>query len=87
MEEVTLDETTEIEVEVEDEIPFDEKFKALEQQCYIMYLQVHALTKLLTDKEVLTQDDISEEMEEMNKNLVKIVTEVLEEEKAAKAKA
>jgi nucleoside-triphosphatase THEP1 len=82
-EDVITDETTEVAPEQE-EVTQLEKFQALEQQCYIMYLQLHALTKLLTDKEVLTQDEISEEMEEMNKNLVNMVTEILEEEKKAK---
>lgn len=56
----------------------DQRLSALENQAYIMYLQLNAVTKLLLDKDILTQDEITSEMDTLNEEIQKMTKEMVE---------
>jgi len=58
----------------------EERLAALENQCYIMYLQLNAETKLFLDKEILTQDEITKEMDNLNGEIVNVTQSLMEQE-------
>lgn len=58
------------------EITFEERLAALENQSYVMYLQLNAATKILIDKEILDKEMITKEMDELNDHLYKITQEI-----------
>jgi uncharacterized membrane protein YukC len=62
------------------EISIDERLAALENQSYVMYLQLNAVTKILIDKEVIDKDTITKEMDELNNHLFEITKELQEKD-------
>lgn len=63
----------------------EERLSALENQCYIMYLQLNALTKLLLDKEILSQEIVTKEMDNLNTEIVKVTKGLIEKAEAEEA--
>jgi hypothetical protein len=61
------------------EISIDERLAALENQSYVMYLQLNAATKILIDKEILDKELITKEMDELNNHLFQITQEIQEQ--------
>lgn len=45
---------------------FMERFEALEEQCYLMYLQLNAITQLLVDNGILLKEQIKTTMDGMH---------------------
>ena len=72
-------------IPADENIPFDERFGALEHQCYLMYLQVNAITQLLVDKEILKKEDIGAQMDAMHLEVVSSVQKLQEAENEAAA--
>jgi hypothetical protein len=64
------------------EISMDERLAALENQSYVMYLQLNAATKILIDKEILDKELITKEMDELNNHLFAITQEIQEQGEA-----
>lgn len=64
---------------------FEERLAALENQSFIMYLQLNAVTKILVDKEILAKDVLTAEMDELNKQLYDITMELIDKDKAKAA--
>ena len=48
------------------EQPSLERFEALEHQCYLMYLQLNAVTQLLVDNGILLKEQIKTTMDGMH---------------------
>ena len=48
---------------------FLERFEALEHQCYLMYLQLNAVTQLLVDHGILLKDQIGTVMDGMHSEI------------------
>ena len=63
----------------------EERLAALENQSFIMYLQLNAVTKILIDKGVLDKEVLTQEMDELNKQLYDITMELMDKDKAAAA--
>jgi hypothetical protein len=82
-----MSEETNYEMPVDETVPFDERFGALEHQCYLMYLQLNAITQLLVDKEVLKKEDIGSQMDGMHIEVVSAVQKLQEDEEAVAAEA
>lgn len=56
-----------------EEPTMEQRLGALENQAYIMYLQLNALTKLLVnDKDIVTQEELTAEMDELNTQIQNI---------------
>lgn len=70
------------EVPVDNSISFEERFGALEHQCYLMYLQLNAVTQLLVNQEVLKKEDIGSQMDGMHVEVVSAVNKLNEAEEA-----
>ena len=60
----------EYQVPVEDGASFDDRFAALEHQCYLMYLQLNAITQLLVTNDVLKKEEIGSIMDQMHGDVV-----------------
>jgi hypothetical protein len=73
----------EYQVPVDESIPFDERFGALEHQCYLMYLQLNAITQLLVDKDLLKKEEIGALMDSMHLEVVSAVNKLQESEDEA----
>jgi hypothetical protein len=73
------------EVPVDSTISFEERFGALEHQCYLMYLQLNAVTQLLVDQGVLKKEDIGAQMDGMHVEVVSAVNKLQEAEEEAVA--
>lgn len=58
----------------------EQRLEALENQLYVIYLQVNGLTKLLLDKEVVTQEEVSTEMEALNQEIFRVTKEIIEKQ-------
>lgn len=86
VEDTTVTEEVNEQEQDDDVVSFEEKYQALEQQCYLMYVQLHSLTKILVDANVVSQSKLSEEMEELNRELIKLTAEIIEEEKKLRSK-
>lgn len=67
---------------VDENISFEERFGALEHQCYLMYLQVNAVTQLLVDGGILKKEDIGAQMDGMHLEVVSAVQKLQEDEVA-----
>lgn len=50
----------------EEEVPFTERFAALEHQAYLMYLQLNAVTQILVEKDVIVKEEIGKLMDIMH---------------------
>ena len=61
----------------------EERLAALENQSFIMYLQLNAVTKILIDKGILDKESLTQEMDELNKQLYDITMELMEKDKVA----
>ena len=72
--------TTQATYEVPDNsgVSFEERFAALEHQCYLMYLQLNAITQLLVDGGTLEKENIGKQMDGMHNEIVKAVEEIQE---------
>ena len=57
-------------------VTFEERFAALEHQCYLMYLQLNAITQLLVDGGTLEKEKIGKQMDGMHNEIVKAVEEI-----------
>jgi hypothetical protein len=64
---------------VEEAITLEERLTAIENQCYFMYLQLGSVTKLLLEKEIITQDAMKQNMDELNKELFELTSEMMKE--------
>lgn len=64
-----------------------ERMDALENQLYVIYLQLNAATKLLLDKGVITHDEMTKEMDVLNKEIFKLTADVMDKVKAEGAEA
>ena len=51
------------------EINLEDRLSAVENQAYIMYLQLNGLTKIILEKNLLTQEELTKEMDELNKQI------------------
>ena len=60
----------------------EQRMESLENQFYLAYLQLNALTKLLVEKDIIQQEEISTEMETLNKEIYKVTNELIEKAKA-----
>jgi hypothetical protein len=55
----------------------EQRLGALENQAYIMYLQLNALTKILiNDKDLLSQEDLTGEMDALNQQIQEMSEEM-----------
>ncbi len=68
------------EVQELDEPSFKERFLALENQSYVMYLQLNALTAKLVEQGTIDKDKLVEAMSEFDKEIQKIAKEIQEGE-------
>lgn len=67
-----------------EEPTIEQRLGALENQAYIMYLQLNALTKILVnDKELVTQEELTAEMDELNTQIQNIAEGAAAEEAPA----
>lgn len=57
-------------------VTFEERFAALEHQCYLMYLQLNAITQLLVDGGTLEKEKIGKQMDGMHNEIIKAVEEL-----------
>ena len=57
-------------------VTFEERFAALEHQCYLMYLQLNAITQLLVDGGTLDKEKIGKQMDGMHNEIIKAVEEL-----------
>lgn len=64
---------------VDEDVSFDERFASLEHQCYLMYLQLNAITQLLVNNSTLSKDDIGKQMDGMHTEIEKAVEELQSE--------
>jgi polyhydroxyalkanoate synthesis regulator phasin len=55
------------------------QIEALENQAYILYLQLNAVTKQLMEKGTLDKDQLTKDMDELNDQLYNIAKETQEE--------
>ncbi len=62
------------------EISMEERLAALENQSYVMYLQLNAATKILIDKGLLDKELITKEMDELNNHLYQITQEIADQD-------
>jgi hypothetical protein len=69
------------------ELSFEERFGALEHQCYLMYLQLNAVTQLLVESNNLQREDIGKKMDTMHEEVVSAVKQIQEEEAEEAANA
>lgn len=65
--------------ETDEEIPFDERFAALEHQAYLMYLQLNAVTQLLVEKDVVKKEEIGKLMDSMHTEITGAVEKLQSE--------
>jgi hypothetical protein len=72
-------------VPVEEDASFDDRFAALEHQCYLMYLQLNAITQLLVQNDVLKKEDIGASMDSMHGSIVETVSKLQDEEKVGQS--
>ena len=63
---------------------FEERFASLEHQNYLMYLQLNAITKLLTDNGFLVKEQIGALMDSMHEEIEVSVNEIEKEEEEKK---
>lgn len=84
MEELTLEglaaQLSELRVVIE---KHEKRIEALENQAYILYLQLNAVTKQIIEKGTLDKDQLTKDMDELNDQLYKVAQEGFEEEEAA----
>lgn len=60
----------------------DERVAALENQCYLMYLQINGVTAELIEKGTLTKEELTAAMDRINQELYEVTMEMIEKEKA-----
>ena len=61
-------------MEEKDLIKFDELIKrteAIENQAYILYIQMNAVCKMLIEKEIISKDELTKNMDELNDEIYK----------------
>lgn len=73
-----MSEETNYQVPTDSDVPFDERFAALEHQCYLMYLQLNAITQLLVDNGTLEKESIGTQMDNMHLEVVSAVQKIQE---------
>jgi hypothetical protein len=67
-----------VEEEVETpDIPVEQRIDALENQLYIIYLQVNSISKLLIENETVSREDLLKEMNSLNGELYQLTQEVV----------
>lgn len=64
------------------ELTLEERIEAIENQFYIAYLQINSIAKSLDEKEIVTQDEVHENMETLNKEIYRVTNELIEKAKA-----
>jgi hypothetical protein len=58
----------------------EQRLGALENQAYIMYLQLNALTKIIVnDKELVSQEELTAEMDSLNQQIQEMSEEMAAE--------
>lgn len=62
------------------EISLEERLSALENQSYVMYLQLNGITKILIDKGIVDKEDLTKEMDDLNTQLFEVTKEMREKE-------
>lgn len=62
------------------EFSVDERLQAVENQAYITYLLCNSIVKILTDKGILSQDQLAKEMDTLNTKLYEATKEQVEKE-------
>lgn len=65
----------------------EERLAALENQSFIMYLQLNAVTKILIDNGIIDKEKLTAEMDELNKQLYDVTMEMMARDKAAAEEA
>lgn len=61
--------------------PIEDRLAALEQQAFIMYLQLNSITKILVeDKEILSREELMETMEDLHKKVNEVTEEYVKEQ-------
>lgn len=61
---------------------FEERLGALENQCFVMYLQLNALTKIFIDEGKLDKETLTKEMDDLNKQLYDVTMEMINKDQA-----
>lgn len=69
-------ETNEYKAPATSGVSFEERFAALEHQCYLMYLQLNAITQLLVDGGTLEKENIGKQMDGMHNEIIQAVEEL-----------
>lgn len=57
-------------------VPFEDRFGALEHQCYLMYLQLNAVTQLIVEKGLVQKEEIGTIMDSMHGEIVNAVAKL-----------
>lgn len=57
----------------------NQQIEALENQAYILYLQLNAITKQLIEKNVIDKDQLTKDMDELNDQLYKVAQESIDD--------
>lgn len=65
----------------------EERLGALENQCFVMYLQLNAITKILIDGGTLDKEILTKEMDDLNKQLYEVTKEMMEKAATEEAPA
>lgn len=63
----------------------EERLGALENQCFVMYLQLNAITKILIDGGKLDKEQLTKEMDDLNKQLYDVTMEMINKDAAGPA--
>lgn len=66
------------------EADIKDRLFGLENQTYVMYLQLNAITKILVDKDIISKELLTEEMDDLNKKISEVAEEIQKQEQADK---
>jgi len=68
------------------DLTYEQRISALENQLYVIYLQANAITKLMLDKGVVTHEEVTKEMDDLNAEIFKVTSDVISQtDEAAEA--
>jgi len=68
-----------------DQMTVEERVIAIENQLYILYLQINAITKLIIEKGIFEQEEITSNMESLNQEIYKVTQDLMEKASAEPA--